>query len=50
MKSNLKLIYAGYTGSKNPVYRTWFFQLDLKKIKCRSTGGVMPSDGTGFCF
>jgi hypothetical protein len=25
--------------AKNPVFRTWFFQLDFSKFKCRSTGG-----------
>ena len=37
-KSISKLIFAGYTGSKNPVRRTWFFQLNFSKIKCRWIG------------
>ena len=38
-KSISKLIFADYTGSKNPVCRTWFFQIDFSEIKYRSTGG-----------
>ena len=38
-KSISKLILAGYTGSKNPVRRTWFLQIDFSEIKYRSTGG-----------
>ena len=29
-----------WTGLKNPVHRTWFFQLDFLKFKYRSTGGT----------
>ena len=28
-KSILKLIFTGYTGSKNPVHQTGFFQIDF---------------------
>ena len=28
----LKLIFAGCTGSKNPVCQTWFFQIDFSEI------------------
>ena len=36
-KSISKLIFEGYTGSKNPVCRTGFFQIDFTVIKYRST-------------
>ena len=46
-KSIWKLIFASYTGSKksslkktkNPVRKTWFFQIDFSEIQYRSTGG-----------
>ena len=41
-KSISKLIFTGYTGSKNPVlYRLkiQFVELDFSEIKYRSTGG-----------
>ena len=34
-----KLIFTRCTGSKNPVCRTWFFQIDFSEIQYRSTGG-----------
>ena len=37
-KSILKLIFAGCTSSKNPVWNTVFFQLDFSKIKYRWIG------------
>ena len=33
-----KWIFAGYTGSKNQICRTWFFKQHISKIKCKSTG------------
>ena len=37
-KSFLKLIFSGYTSSKNPVLRVWFFQIDFSKVKYRWIG------------
>jgi hypothetical protein len=53
----LKLIFAGYTGSKNPVQnmliknpvcQTWFFQMDSSEIKYRTTRGMwcVPTKAT----
>jgi hypothetical protein len=38
--STSNLNFAGYTGSKNQVHPTWFFQLDFLKIKFRAIGGM----------
>ena len=41
-KSISKFIFAGYTGSKNPVQnrlKIQFVELDFSEIKYRSTGG-----------
>ena len=36
--SSTNWIFASYTGIKNPVRRTWFFQHDFSKIKYRWIG------------
>ena len=56
--SILKLIFAGYTGSKNPVrnrLKIWFMVLDfsnliLQKIKYRSTGGMYAYIGNDYVY